>query len=55
MALRKASCSPGGELVQDAGQRLGGTIEPLADQGCLTTDDLYDRTPAIGRIWAPLD
>jgi hypothetical protein len=25
----------GGELVQDAGQRFGGAIEPVADQGCL--------------------
>jgi len=24
-----------GELVQDAGQRLGGAVEPVADQGCL--------------------
>lgn len=24
----------GGELGQDAGQWLGGTVEPVADQGC---------------------
>jgi YceI-like domain len=45
----------GGELVQDAGQRLGGAVEPLADQDCLAGDDLDDRAPPVGRVGAPLD
>jgi integrase/recombinase XerD len=45
----------GGELVQDAGQRCGGAIEPVADQGCLAGDDLDDRAPPVGRVRAPLD
>lgn len=45
----------GGELVQDAGQRFGGAIEPVAYQGCLGGDDLDDRAPPAGRVRVPLD
>ena len=55
MALRKASCSPGVSLSQDPGQRFGGAIEPVADQGRLAGDDLDDRAPPVGRVRAPLD
>ena len=55
MALRKASCSSGGELVQDAGQRFGGAVEPVADQGRLAGDDLDDRAPPVDRVGAPPD
>ena len=40
----------GGELVQDAGQRFGGAVEPVADQGCLAGDDLDDRAPPVGSL-----
>ena len=55
MALRKACCSVGGELVQDAGDGLGRAVEPLADQGGLGRDDLDDRAAAVGRVGVPLD
>ena len=45
----------GGELVEDAGDRAGGAVEPFTDQGGLGRNDRDDRAPPVGRVGLPLD
>src|SRR5690348_3188711 len=45
----------GRELVEYAGQRPGGTVQPFPDQGGLGRDDLDDRAPPVGRVGVALD
>jgi hypothetical protein len=39
-----------GELVRDAGRRLGSAVQPLPDQGCLAGDE---QRPVRRDRWVP--
>src|SRR5579864_9739821 len=45
----------GCELVQDAGQRLGGAVQPSGDLGGLGGGNLDDRAPPVGRVGVSFD
>jgi hypothetical protein len=45
----------GGELVEDAGDRAGGAVEPFTDQLGLVGDDRDDGAPPVGGVGVPFD
>jgi hypothetical protein len=45
----------GGELVEDAGDRAGGAVEPFIDQPGLVGGDRDDGAPPVGGVGVPFD
>ena len=51
--LEEGSLLAGGELIQHPGQRPGGAVQPLPDQGALGRGDLHDGPAPVGGVGLP--
>ena len=53
--LKEGGLFTGSEPVEDAGERVGGAVEPLPDESALSGRHLDERAPAVGGVGIPVD